>query len=56
VLGSPLGWGRAAGRTSLYFVMGWIGVVGMVHQRWCLWDDDRQCVHDKAVGTLVIND
>ena len=54
--GSPLDWGRAAGRTGLYFVMGWIGVVGLVNELWCLWDEDRQCLHDKAVGTLVVND
>jgi uncharacterized RDD family membrane protein YckC len=23
---------------------------------WCLWDENQQCLHDKAIGTLVVND
>lgn len=54
--GSPLGWGRALGRTCLYWLSSYIGVIGLVDPLWCLWDNDRQCVHDKAVNTIVVND
>ncbi len=54
--GRPLGTGRALGRATLYWlstVLGWIGILDPL---WCLWDADRQCVHDKVVGTIVVDD
>jgi uncharacterized RDD family membrane protein YckC len=30
--------------------------LGALDPLWCLWDDKRQCLHDKAAGTIVIND
>jgi len=53
---SPLGWGRAFGRTALYFAAGMLGWLGLIDHLWCLWDADSQCLHDKPVGTVVIND
>ena len=54
--GQPLGWGRSFGRAALQFVGGWFGWVGLLDDLWCVWDGDSQCVHDKIVGTLVVND
>ena len=30
--------------------------IGLLDPLWCLWDDKRQCLHDKAVDSIVIND
>jgi uncharacterized RDD family membrane protein YckC len=38
------------------WLSGYTGVIGLVDPLWCLWDNDRQCVHDKAVNTIVVND
>jgi uncharacterized RDD family membrane protein YckC len=54
--GSPLGTGVAFGRAALYAVAGLLGWVGLIDSLWCVWDGDNQCVHDKIVNTLVIND
>jgi uncharacterized RDD family membrane protein YckC len=54
--GGRLGWGRSFGRAALYWLSGLLGWIGLLDPLWCLWDDKRQCVHDKAVGSIVIND
>ena len=54
--GRPLGWESAFGRAALYWLSGVLGWIGLLDPLWCLWDPDRQCVHDKVAGTLVIND
>ena len=54
--GAPLGWGRAFGRAVLYWISGFLSWVGLLDPLWCLWDGDRQCIHDKIVDTLVVND
>ena len=54
--GAPLGWGRSFGRAATQAVAGWVGWIGLIDQLWCLWDDNRHCVHDKIVSTLVVND
>lgn len=54
--GGPLGWGRALGRTTLYWFSNFLSWLGLLDPLWCLWDDNRQCVHDKIVGTIVVND
>jgi hypothetical protein len=23
---------------------------------WCLWDEERQCLHDKVASTVVVNE
>jgi uncharacterized RDD family membrane protein YckC len=53
---APLGWGRSFGRAAIYWLFGFAGWIGLINPLWCLWDDKRQCLHDKVVGTLVIND
>src|ERR1700728_2068787 len=30
--------------------------IGLVDPLWCLWDENRQCLHDKVSDTIVIND
>jgi uncharacterized RDD family membrane protein YckC len=54
--GSPLRFGRSIGRAAGYYVMSGISILGLLDILWCLWDEDQQCLHDKMVGTLVIND
>jgi len=54
--GSPLGWGRSFGRIGIYWLSGFFGWLGLLDPLWCLWDANQQCLHDKVVGTLVIND
>ena len=54
--GGPLGWGRAFGRAAIYWLSGLIGWIGLLDPLWCLWDDKRQCLHDKVVASIVIND
>jgi uncharacterized RDD family membrane protein YckC len=54
--GHVLGWGRAFGRASVQWIAGFLGWLGLIDFLWCLWDSDRQCLHDKIVGTLVVDD
>lgn len=54
--GSPVGWGRAFGRAGIYWLSTCLGWLGIINPLWCLWDTQRQCVHDKVVDTIVVND
>lgn len=54
--GTPLGPGRAFGRVAIYWLTGFASWLGVLDPLWCLWDDKRQCLHDKVAGTIVIND
>lgn len=54
--GTPLGWGRALSRALIFWVAGFIGWLGLLDPLWCLWDEHRQCLHDKVAGSIVIND
>jgi len=54
--GSVLRWGRAFGRVAIYWVIGFLGWIGLVDSLWCLWDANRQCLHDKVADSIVIND
>ena len=50
-------WGRAAGYFGAIGIGGLVvPFLGLVDAIWCLWDKDRQCLHDKIAGTVVIND
>jgi uncharacterized RDD family membrane protein YckC len=55
--GTPLGWGRAIGRAAILggagIVLNWIGLIDPL---WCCWDENTQCLHDKAVGAVVVRD
>lgn len=54
--GHALGWGRALGRSAIQSLAGFLSWIGLLDPLWCLWDPDRQCLHDKIAGTLVVND
>lgn len=54
--GRRLGWARSLGRIALYWVAGFLNWVGVLDPLWCLWDENHQCLHDKAVDTIVIHD
>jgi uncharacterized RDD family membrane protein YckC len=54
--GRPLGWGRAFGRIAIYWCSGFLSWLGFIDPLWCLWDATRQCLHDKAVDSIVVND
>ena len=55
--GSPLTSKRAFGRAAFYplaaQLISWLGLIDCL---WCLWDGNRQCLHDKAADTIVVND
>lgn len=44
--------GRAAAKVGLNLVP----VVVLLDPLWCLWDKDRQCLHDKMARTVVVRD
>lgn len=54
-----LGYGKSFGRSAVKWLPGIIPFVGFIFELinfgWCLWDPNRQCLHDKAVNTVVIN-
>jgi uncharacterized RDD family membrane protein YckC len=54
--GTTLGWGRSFGRVAAYWLAGLMNWLGALDPLWCLWDDNRQCLHDKVVDTVVIHD
>jgi uncharacterized RDD family membrane protein YckC len=54
--GSPLGPGRAFGRVAIYWAFGLVTGLGLIDPLWCTWDDKQQCLHDKVVDSIVIND
>lgn len=48
----------AAIRWAVGYIPGYLpvgAVFSLVNSAWCLWDDNRQCLHDKAVKTVVVN-
>jgi uncharacterized RDD family membrane protein YckC len=54
--GGTLGWGRALGREAIYAVSHLFSWIGALDPLWCLWDANRQCLHDKVASTMVVND
>jgi len=54
--GGTLGWGRAFGRAAIFWLAGFLGWIGLLDPLWCLWDGERQCLHDKVADSIVIND
>ncbi|HUI02049.1 MAG TPA: RDD family protein [Acidimicrobiales bacterium] len=54
--GAALNPGRAFGRVALYWVSMFFGWLGLLDPAWCLWDPVQQCLHDKVVDTIVVND
>jgi uncharacterized RDD family membrane protein YckC len=54
--GATLGWGRSFGRAAIGWLAGFLSWIGLLDPLWCLWDDKRQCIHDKVADSIVIND
>lgn len=54
--GGTLGWGRSFGRAAIFWLASCLGWIGLLDPLWCLWDDKRQCLHDKVADSIVIND
>jgi uncharacterized RDD family membrane protein YckC len=50
--------GAAAGRAAIYALPTAIPFIGglfaLLNELWLLWDPRRQCLHDKAAGTIVV--
>ncbi len=49
------GW-RAIGRSVARVAAGLMSWIGLLDPLWCLWDERRQCLHDKLADTIVVND
>ncbi len=54
--GTTIGGWRALGRSAFQTAFGFLSWVGLLDPLWCLWDDNRQCLHDKVADTIVVND
>ncbi len=54
--GEPVGAGRAFGRRTFFFAcyLGF-GILFLVNVLWPLWDPRRQALHDKLVGSNVVD-
>jgi uncharacterized RDD family membrane protein YckC len=53
--GVPLGWARSSVRALIYWLFSLLGWIGLLNPLWCLWDDQRQCLHDKVADSIVVN-
>lgn len=56
VAGGPLTWGQAIGRWAAVWPLSQVtcGLFTLIDGAWCLWDPDRDCLHDKMVDTRVV--
>jgi uncharacterized RDD family membrane protein YckC len=50
-----VGYGLSLGRFVVTAVFGVITIVNLLQYLWPLWDGKRQTLHDKAVGTVVLD-
>src|SRR5262249_7035408 len=55
---SPISGRAACGRAAVYALVPVVPSVGglfaLINESWLLWDPRRQCLHDKAAGTVVV--
>ena len=54
--GGVAGYGKAFARNIVARVIGLFPIIGLVDVLWPLWDNRKQCLHDKAGGTIVVRD
>lgn len=49
--------GQLWARWGIVWVVNYVssGLAGLLDVMWCLWDPNRQCLHDKLAGTVVID-
>ena len=52
--GGPLSTGKALGRWASQAVLGWIPFGGLLDVLFPLWDREKQTLHDKMAGTVVL--
>lgn len=52
--GQPIGVGKAVGRYLIQVVFGIVPFLQLLDILWMLWDDDKQTLHDKVVGSIVV--
>lgn len=53
--GGPIGYGKALLRWFVQFILGLAFIIGsLLNILWPLWDRQKQTLHDKAAGTVVI--
>lgn len=55
--GGRLTWGQAIGRWAALWPLGQVtcGLFTLIDGAWCLWDPDRECLHDKMASTRVVS-
>jgi uncharacterized RDD family membrane protein YckC len=55
---SPISGQAACGRAAVYALVPVVPSLGslfaLINESWLLWDPRRQCLHDKAAGTVVV--
>src|SRR5439155_11146488 len=51
--GQPMTWWSSWGRYGGYAASAVTGLMGFAE---CLWDRNRQCLHDKAAATVVVRE
>ncbi len=54
--GGRAGYSKAFLRNLVARVIGLFPFVGLIDVLWPLWDDKKQCLHDKAASTIVVRD
>jgi uncharacterized RDD family membrane protein YckC len=53
--GGPIGFGRAFGRALIQGLTGlFCGIFWLLDHLWPLWDERKQALHDKAIGSVVV--
>jgi uncharacterized RDD family membrane protein YckC len=52
--GNSIGYGRAFGRYAISFVFGLFVIPSILDYLWPLWDQKKQALHDKVVGSIVV--
>lgn len=56
VNGGQLSWGQSIGRVLAWNLPNWVtcSLWSIIDSLWCLWDDRKQCLHDKMAKTVVV--
>lgn len=50
----PIGVGKALGRYLIQVVFNMVPFLSLLDILWMLWDDQKQTLHDKVVGSIVV--